>query len=276
MRGSARTQAQVAVSSDGESWYLLNASPDLPRQIESFPKLQPARRSRETPIAAFVLTSGDLDHILGLILLRESQPLRVYATRSIRKLLIENNIIFGMVRDQIAWDEIVPGRQFELSSVDGASSGIQCRPFPLSGNYPYYVGRELASSLVSPEALVALELDSLRPGGKLVYMPAAPGVENSWLEILANCDVLLFDGTFWSDDELIQVRSGSRTACQMGHIPISGPGGSLERLASLKRPRKIFIHVNNTNPILDEDSPEYRRVLDSGWEVARDGQEFEL
>jgi pyrroloquinoline quinone biosynthesis protein B len=276
LRGSARSQAQVAVSADGDSWYLLNASPDLPRQIESFPALHPARRPRETPIAAFVLTSGDLDQVLGLILLRESQPLRVYAARSIRTLLIGNNIIFGMVRDQISWDEIVPEREFELASVGGASSGIRCLPFSLAGNYPYYVSRELASSLESREALVGLELAPLKAGGKLVYMPAAPGVDGGWLERLANCDLLLFDGTFWSDDELVQVRGGSRTARQMGHIPISGPGGSLERLAGLERPRKIFIHVNNTNPILDQDSREYRCVRDSGWEVARDGEEFEL
>ena len=276
LRGSARTQAQLAISSDGHSWYLLNASPDLPRQIEAFAPLQPAARSRETPIAALVLTSADLDQVLGLILLRESQPLHVYATRGIRKILVENNIIFGMVREQITWDEIVPGREFSLSSVDGASSGICCSPFALAGNYPYYVSRELASTLPSQEALVGLQLASSTGGGRLVYMPAAPSVDESLIERFERSDVLLLDGTFWSDDELIQVRGGGRTARQMGHIPISGPGGSLERLAALKRPRKIFIHVNNTNPILDEDSREYRCVRDSGWEVARDGEEFEL
>lgn len=276
LHGSARTQAQVAVSSDGGSWYLLNSSPDLPRQIESFPALQPAGRSRETPIGAFILTSGDLDQILGLILLRESQPLRVFATRSIRKLLIENNIIFGMVRDQISWDEMVPEREFELVSVSGARSGIRCLPFSLRGGYPYYVDRELASSLPSHEALAGLELKPAGQQRKLIYMPAAPAVEQGLLERMANCDLLLFDGTFWSEDELIQVRGGGRSARDMGHIPISGPGGTLERLAGLKRPRKIFIHVNNTNPILDEDSREYRCVRDAGWDVARDGEEFEL
>ena len=276
LRGTPRTQVQVAVSADNESWYLLSASPDLPRQIESFSKLHPASRSRGTPIAALVLPGADLDQLLGLILLRESQPLRVYATPSVRKIIMENNIVFAMVKKQITWVELIPGEEFELASVNAAGSGIRCLPFPLSGNYPYYVDTDLASSLAAREALVGLRLQTMTEGGGLVYMPGAPSIEKSWMEHLENCDLLLFDGTFWTDEELIRVQGGGRTARQMGHIPISGPDGSMARLASLKRPRKIYIHVNNTNPILDEDSAEYRRVRDSGWEVAQDGWEFEL
>ncbi len=276
LHGSARTQVQAAVSPDNSSWYLLSASPDLPRQIESFPKLHPAGQPRETPIAALLLTGADLDQVLGLILLRESQPLRVYATRSIRKIIMENNIIFAMVSKQIAWEELIPSREMELTSVGGANSGIRCLPFALSGNYPYYVGGELASSMASEDALLGLRLESVSGSGRLVYLPGAPFVEESWREYLETCDLLLFDGTFWTDDELIGVQGSGRTARQMGHMPISGPNGSLEQLAGLKRPRKIYIHVNNTNPILDEDSPEYRRVREAGWEVAQDGMEFDL
>jgi pyrroloquinoline quinone biosynthesis protein B len=275
LRGAPRTQLQVAVSPDDNSWYLLSASPDLPRQIEAFPKLHPASRSRETPIAALVLTDADLDQVLGLILLRESQPLRVYATRSVRMIIMENNIIFAMVRKQITWDDLTPGRELELGSVGGGNSNIRCLPFALSGNYPYYTGGELAASLAPREAVLGLRLQ-LSEAGRLVYMPVAPSIEESWLEYARDCELLLFDGTFWTDDELIRVQGGGRTARQMGHIPISGPDGSLERLAGLKRPRKIYIHVNNTNPILDEDSTEYRRVREAGWEVARDGMEFNL
>ncbi|HKX00462.1 MAG TPA: pyrroloquinoline quinone biosynthesis protein PqqB [Bryobacteraceae bacterium] len=275
LQGFARTQAQIAISSDGQSWYLLNASPDLPKQIEAFAPLQPSARSRETPIAAIVLTSADLDQVLGLILLRESQPLRVYATRAIRKILVEHNIVFGMVKDQVAWDEIAPGGAFELRSVSGENSGIKCLPFSLAGNYPYYVGRDLAATLLPEEALMGLAI-SEPAGGSMVYMPAAPRIEESWIGHFERADVLLFDGTFWSDDELVRVRGGGRTARQIGHIPISGTEGSLALLAGLKRPRKIFIHVNNTNPILDEASAEYRQVREAGWEVARDGEEFEL
>jgi pyrroloquinoline quinone biosynthesis protein B len=274
-RGLARTQVQVAVSSDNTSWFLLSASPDLPRQIESFPELQPSAQSRETPIAAFVLPGADLDQILGLIMLRESQPLRVYATPSIRRIIMENNIIFAMVRNQITWADVAPNQEFELASVTGAKSGIKCLPFALNGNFPHYVDPQLAASLLPGDAVLGLRLESVS-GKRLVYMPGAPSVEESWLAQLETADLLLFDGTFWTDDELIRIQGAGRTACQMGHMPISGPDGSLARLAHLKRPRKVYIHVNNTNPILDEASPEHRAVRDAGCEVAHDGMEFAL
>ncbi len=275
MHGSPRTQVQVAVSNDDSSWYLLSASPDLPRQIEAFPKLHPSNRSRETPIAALVLPGADLDQLLGLIMLRESQPLRVYATPSIRRIIMENNIIFAMVRNQIVWEELTPGQEVDLTSVSGEKSGIRCLPFALSGNYPHYVSRALAAALPSNEALIGLRLQA-PGGGTLVYMPGAPSIEAAWLQHIENCDLLLFDGTFWTDDELIRIQGSGRSALQMGHMPISGGNGSLQKLSGLQRPRKIFIHVNNTNPILDEDSAEYRQVREAGWEVAHDGLEFAL
>jgi pyrroloquinoline quinone biosynthesis protein B len=274
--GTRRTQVQVAISSDHRNWYLLGASPDLAAQIEGFSKLHPAAKTRETPIGALILPGADLDQMLGLILLRESQPLRVYATPSIRKIIIENNIIFAMVGNQIVWDELSGAKEFEISSVNGSNSGIRCLPFALRGNYPHYVCSQLASSLPREEALVGLRLQSESGSKSLVYMPGVPSIDASWFEHLENCDVLLFDGTFWTDDELIRVQGCGRTARQMGHMPISGPDGSLRMLGSLKRPRKIFIHVNNTNPILDEDSDEYHQVREAGWEVAQDGWEFDL
>jgi len=276
LHGSARSQVQVAISSNHSSWYLLSASPDLPRQIESFPQLHPTARSRETPIAALILPGGDLDQLLGLILLRESQPLRAYATPAIRKIIMENNIIFAMVSRQITWDDVFPGHEFELVSVSGKTSGIRCLPFALKGNYPHYVSEEQASSLPGDQAVLGLRLQHSSGGGTMVYMPGTPSIEESWLEHLENCDLLLIDGTFWTDDELIRIQGSGRTARQMGHLPISGPGGSLDQLSRLKRPRKIYIHVNNTNPILDENSPEYQQVREAGWEIAQDGAEFEL
>ena len=274
-QGLARTQVQVAVSSNRANWFLLSASPDLPRQIESFPELQPTSEARGTPIAAFVLPGADLDQVLGLIMLRESQPLRVYATPSIRRIIMDHNIIFAMVRKQITWDHVAPNREFELTAVDGVTSGIRCLPFALDGSFPHYVDSQLAASLPSAEAVLGLRIESAN-GGRLVYMPGAPSIEASWLPHLETADLLLFDGTFWTDDELIRVQGAGRTARQMGHMPVSGPDGSLARLAHLKGPRKVYIHVNNTNPMLDEASPEYRAVRDAGWEVAHDGMEFEL
>ena len=274
-RGSRRTQVQVAVSADNRNWFLLSASPDLPRQIEGFPDLQPSAQSRETPIAAFVLPGGDLDQILGLIMLRESQPLRVYATPSVRRIIMDNNIIFGMVSRQTTWVDLTSGQDFELVSVGGAKSGIRCVPFSLAGNYPHYVGETLAASLTAGEAVLGLRLES-PSGRRLVYMPGLPGVDPAWLNYVETSDLLLLDGTFWTDDELIRIQGSGRTARQMGHMPVSGTDGSLAQLSHLQRPRKIYIHVNNTNPMLDEDSPEYRSVRDAGWEIAHDGMEFEL
>jgi pyrroloquinoline quinone biosynthesis protein B len=266
---------QVAVSSDDKSWFLLSASPDLHRQIEAFPKLQPNAPFRATPIAALVLPGGDLDQILGLILLREAQPLLVYATPSIRRIIMDHNIIFAMIGRQVTWEDMIPGEQIELRSVHGEPSGIRCLPFELSGQYPQYVNENLAASLPAEEALLGLSLTT-PAGRRLIYMPGVPSVEKRWLERLEASDLLLFDGTFYTDDELIRIEGAARTARQMGHLPISGPDGSLQGLARLKGPRKIFIHINNTNPILDEGSDQYRRVRDAGWEVAHDGMEVDL
>ncbi len=188
---------------------------------------------------------------------------------------MDNNIIFAMVKNQITWVDLVPGQECELASVDGTKSGLRCLPFALTGNYPHYVDTQLASSLPPQDALLGLRLES--PDGKrLVYMPGAPSVEPSWQNHVEESDLLLFDGTFWTDDELIRIQGSGRTALQMGHMPVSGPEGSLARLANVQRPRKVYIHVNNTNPILDQDSSEHRAVRDAGWEVAHDGMEFAL
>lgn len=270
VRAQRRTQTQVIVSSDDRRWCLLNASPDLPGQIESTPELWPNGALRHTPIAAAVITSGDVDHVLGLLMLRESQPFRVYATESIRK-LVDNNIMFGMLREHITWHPITPEVAFQL-----ADSGIKCLPIRLPGNYPHYADAHVRPALRFDETLLGLQIESVNGGGRLVYMSAVPCIEDSWLERLKDCDVLLFDGTFWTDDELVRVRGGGRTATQMGHIPMSGPGGSLQRLAGVTRPRKVYIHINNTNPVLDEDSPEHRYVREAGWEIGQDGSEFVL
>ncbi len=188
---------------------------------------------------------------------------------------MDSNIIFAMVRKQITWDDLAAGQEVELVSVNGTKSGVKCLPFEVAANYPHYVDAALVASLPAQDALLGLRLES-PSGRRLVYMPGAPSVEESWLKYLETSDLLLFDGTFWTDDELIRIQGAGRTARQMGHMPVSGAEGSLACLAHLERPRKVYIHVNNTNPILDEDSPEHRSVREAGWEVAHDGMEFEL
>lgn len=279
MRGEARTQTQVAVSRDNQSWYLLNASPDLRAQILATPELRPGKGVRQTPIAGIVLTSADVDHVLGLLHLREFQPLHVYATSSVRDILNEDNSIFSALQqipDQIVWTQIRPGERFELKPAAGPGSGICCQSMATSGSYPSYVGIKRAAKCAANEAVLGLIIEDHSGGQRILYLPGLAEIDDSWLPQFDECDLILIDGTFWADDELVKIRGGSRTSRQMGHVPLSGRGGSLERLASLKRPRKIFIHMNNTNPILDEDSPEYREVVAAGWELARDGWKIQL
>jgi pyrroloquinoline quinone biosynthesis protein B len=304
--GKARSQAQVAISGDLHSWFLLGASPDLRGQIEATPDLHPmtnlgqadggytGRDSkalvnqvrgeqskgdiRHSPIAGAVLLNADVDHVLGLLLLRELQPLRVHATKSIRRILTKDNSMFAMlqrVRNQAAWIEFTPGIQFPLLNPAGEDSGLRCRTLPLGSHFPAYVSPPRRSQLAPAEASLGLVVE-LPSGRRLAYMPAVPRIDESLLKELDVCDVLLFDGTFWSDDELIRVQGSGQTAEQMGHVPVSSAAGSLAKLARLRRPRKIYIHVNNTNPMLNEAGPEYRQVRDSGWEIAEDGWQFEM
>ncbi len=279
--GKARTQAQLAISADGNSWFLLGASPDLRAQIEGTPELHPREGVRQSPIAGAVLANADIDHVLGLLLLRELQPLRVYATNSIRRILTEDNSMFAMlqrVAGQVTWNSFAPGTLFPLQTPSGEDTGLCCRALSLGTHYPAYVAPRRQSELKSGEASLGLIVES--PSGKrLAYMPAVPQIDDDLLKEFDSADVLLFDGTFWSDDELISIQGTGRsvqTARQMGHVPVSSADGSLTGLAGLRHPRRIYIHINNTNPMLNEAGAEYRQVRDSGWEIAEDGWQFDL
>lgn len=277
-QGKARTQTQVAVASDNQHYFLLNASPDLRLQIEATPRLHPRSGRRDSPIGGVVLTSGDIDQVAGLLSMRELQPFRIYSTPSLRRILKEDNSLFGMlnrVPKQVSWQEITPGQSFPLLDVAGTDSGIRCEAFSLGNHYPAYVSAQRSASLKPEEALLGLFLES-SSGKKLAYMPAVPAIDPTLLQRLESADLLLFDGTFWSDDELIQVQGSGATARDMGHVPVSGAEGSLRKLAGLRRPHKVFIHINNTNPMLNEAGPQYREVRDAGWEIAADGWSLEL
>jgi pyrroloquinoline quinone biosynthesis protein B len=276
--GKSRTQTQVAISDQGHSWFLLNASPDLRMQVEQTPALQPRGTGRDSPIAGVLLTSADIDQIAGLLSLRELQPFRAYSTASLRRILQEDNSVFGMlnrVSQQVCWSEIELGGSFPLLTASEADSGISCEVFSLGNRYPVYVSPERAATLKPEEALIGVMVTT-SSGGRLAYMPAVPAINDRLLQLLETADLVLFDGTFWSDDELIRVQGSGATAGEMGHIPVSGPEGSLRNLAGLRRPRKMFVHVNNTNPMLDESGSEYRELRAAGWEVAEDGCRFNL
>src|ERR1700676_2105855 len=275
--GKARTQAQLVLSADGAPWFLAGASPDLAFQIENSTALHPRalhNTPRDSPVAGVVLGSSDLDHVLGLLLLRELQPLRVYAAPSILRILREENSMFGMlnrVEPQVVWTSLNTGAPFPLLSADGKDSGLRCEVHYLSGRYPKYVKSE-AATLAREEATAALFFESAS-GKRVAYIPAVGSLSDTLLEEIHHADLLLFDGTFWSDDELLRVQGSGETALQMGHIPVEE---SLRLLKSIEVGRKMFIHLNNTNPILNEASSEHQAVRQAGWEVAEDNWRLDL
>ena len=304
--GPARTQAQLAVSADGQRWTLLNASPDLRAQIEATPALWPTDGTRNTPISSIILTSAEVDQALGLLLLREFQPLEIYAAPTIRRILTEDNSMFGVLRrfeGQAVWHDIHPGNGFVLPG------GLRCEAISANGHFPGFVDERRFEGADANEAVLGLIVSSNEDAqnglaadtresrvppsagaagsglcasstgggaGKFAFLPGVPFIPDAWLGWLETCTAIFFDGTFWADDELIRVLGTAKTAREMGHLPVSGPEGTLDRLSALKGPRKIFLHINNTNPMLDEDGPEWKQARDAGWEVARDGLELEL
>jgi pyrroloquinoline quinone biosynthesis protein B len=272
LQSQARSQAQLAWSAAPGQWTLLNASPDLRYQIEATPELWPREGGRVSPIAHVVLTGAEVDQTLGLLLLREFHRFRVSATASVRRLLTEDNSLFRVLErfpGQVSWEDIPLDRPF-------CAGGARLEAIPLGGSYPGFAGAERIAVSSPEEAVLGLFVSPPDGGGTLAFLPGVASVPDALLERLASCDAILFDGTFWSDDEPARIPGLGRTARQMGHMPVSGPGGSLERLAVLRRPRKVYIHINNTNPILDEASPEHGAVRDAGWEVAWDGMEISL
>ncbi|HEX3905674.1 MAG TPA: pyrroloquinoline quinone biosynthesis protein PqqB [Polyangia bacterium] len=268
----ARTQESVAISADGASWFLLNVSPEIRAQIESFPPLTP-REPRHSPIAGLILTNGDLDHCLGLLSLRESHPLTVYATESVRAGFIEGNVLYRTLErfeGQVTWKAL--GVDEHSGEQPLGDSGLTVTAIATPGNPPLHLKSLRAAS---PEDNVGLVVRDTRAGKRLAYFSGVAGPSPALAQALAEADVLFFDGTFWSSDELIALGLGTRRAEEMSHWPLGGPEGSAAFLAR-QRGRKILIHVNNTNPILREGSAE-RRALDVvGIEVAADGLELSL
>jgi len=258
----------------GDVWFLLGASPDLRSQIELCAELHPRAGVRSSPIAGIMLASADLDHVLGLLLLRELQPLQVWATASTLEILRGGNSMFGMLnraKDQVRWNPIRSSENFSLLATSGNDSGITCRAIPLSPRHPAYA----KTSSQSEDAVLGLVLTS--PSGKtLGFFPQLPKLTPELVELFAGLDCLLLDGTFWSDDELVQLQGQGQRATEMGHIPVGGEQGTLVQLSQRTKPRRMYIHINNTNPMLNEAGAEYRAVCDAGWDLAEDGCHFTL
>jgi pyrroloquinoline quinone biosynthesis protein B len=260
------TQECVAVSADGESWVLLNASPEIRSQIESNPILHP-RAPRHSPIAAIVLTNGDLDHCLGLLSLRESHPLVVCATERVRRGFTEGNVLYRTLQrfpGQVTWRNLEAGRAIDVG-------GLSIETLPVPGKPPIHLE---GSGNPDPGDNIGLVIHDR--GKRLAYFSAAAAVTPDMRKAFDRCDCVFFDGTFWAADELIALGLGDKRAEQMAHLPVGGQGGSLVAFDGVRAPRRIYIHINNTNPLLRPRSPERAQVEAAGWEIAYDGMELSL
>jgi pyrroloquinoline quinone biosynthesis protein B len=264
-RVKPRTQAGLALTIDGENWLLLNASIDLRQQILATPALHPRGAGRHSPIGAVVLTNAEVDSSAGLLALRERQPFDLFATQATLD-AIGANRMFDVVDRAVA-----PRRAVALNEPFEPLAGIRLELFAIPGKVPLWLEEGQVSTDEIGEGTVCVAVEAA--GKSLVYAPACAHVTEDLDARIANADVLFFDGTLFVDDEMIRNGLGDKTGRRMGHSPVSGPGGALEALARHTRPRRIFIHINNSNPILIEGSPEEAKVKAAGWEIAFDGME---
>jgi pyrroloquinoline quinone biosynthesis protein B len=268
-----RTQESVAVSADGRAWFLLNASPEVRQQIEAFPSLHP-RSSRDTPIAGIVVTNGDLDHCLGLLCLREWQRFAVYATGRVRDGF--NRSVFARTLSrfdgQVTWRPLALGSEEPLLLASGEPSGLVLLPIAVPGKAPLH----LADMGSSDEDNIGLRIRDAQSGACLVYLSGVGARSSAVTEGVRGADAVFFDGTFWSSDELVRLGASDKRAEDMAHWPVGGAAGSLAWLAELPVRHRVFIHINNTNPMLRDDSPERAEVESRGVSVAFDGMELTL
>lgn len=269
-RARPRTQSSLAISADGRRWFLCNASPDVREQIARLPVDPPAGR-RLVPVDGVIATDAELDHTLGLVLLREARALDLYATHAVRCTLERDSRLLPVARAfaDVAVHEMPLDAPSELVYRDGAASGIAIEPFAVPGDAPRFAREEL------PGHTVGLLIRDAATGGVCAFVPGCGALDDALLDRLASAHVLLFDGTFFTDDEMPALGLSDRTAANMGHVPVSGRGGSLARLAGLPCRDKVYTHINNTNPMLVEHSPQRRTVERAGMMVGMDGMRFE-
>lgn len=261
------TQSSIAVSADGETWAVLNASPDISAQLLHTPQLHP-KSLRHTPIGAVVLTNGDIDHIAGLLTLREKTAFALYATSAGMEIMSSNSVFNVLDADLVARETVTLDQAFE------PVPGLRVTPFAVPGKVALFLEGEGALDLEAVgEQTVGLMLET--GDRKAAYVPGCATVPDWLLDRLAGVDFLLFDGTVWENDDMARTGTGQKTGARMGHIALNGPDGSIARLADLET-RKMFVHINNTNPILQPDSAERAAVIAAGWEIAHDGMEISL
>lgn len=273
IKATARTQSSVAVSGDGVSWVLFNTSPDILKQMADFPALQPGRALRDTAIRAIVYMDSQIDHTTGLLMLREGCPHDVYCSDMVYEDLTTGFPLFTMLKH---WNgginrHPIPldGSQFAIDGIEG----LAFRAIPVDGKAPPYSPHRHDPHVGDN---IGIQVIDTRSGKVLFYAPGLGQLTQATRDLMRESDCLLVDGTFWTEDEMAAVGMGDKKASDMGHLPQSGEGGMMDVLRPMTRPRKVLIHINNTNPILDEESPERQQLVDEGIEISHDGMEIEL
>jgi pyrroloquinoline quinone biosynthesis protein B len=262
-----RSQSGLAVSADGVAWVLINASPDLRQQIVATPALHPAAGRRHSPVAAVVLTNGDVDHVAGLLTLRERQAFALHASPSLHAMLDADPVFAVLDRGLVT-------RHATALDRTGDIAGLAVTPFAVPGKVPLFL--ESGEVEIGRETDMTVGLDIRAGGRRAVHVPGCAAVTPALLDRIAGADLLLFDGTTFTDDEMPRLGLSPKTAARMGHVAMSGPEGSLARLAGAAVGAKVYVHINNTNPALVAGSPERAAVEAAGWRLAEDGLEFAL
>ncbi|MFY9628781.1 MAG: pyrroloquinoline quinone biosynthesis protein PqqB [Methylocystis sp.] len=275
---SARTQSSLAVSANGRDWVLLNASPDLREQISKAPELSPAAGEpvRASPIKAVVLTNGDVDHVSGLLNLREAQPLAVYGARRVLDVLAANRIFGVLAPAYVERKELPLGAPFALSGA-GVDLGLTVEAFPVAGKIALWLEDAMAANYGSAEGdTLGLQIIETSSGKSFFYIPGCASVDGALTERLRGAALVFFDGTLWHENEMIEQGLLGKTGSRMGHINMSGDDGSIKAFSGLNVARKIFVHINNSNPVLDASSKERAEANAAGWEIGEDGMEVAL
>lgn len=272
----SRSQSSLAVSADGHRFALLNCSPDLRYQVNQNKVLHPNNGLRGSPIDVVILTNGDVDHIAGLLTMRESEPFRIYASDRVQQILSSNSIFNVLNPDYVKRNTFELSDPFELSDAQGKSLGLEVEAFAVPGKVALFLeDLSQGDNFGTQEGdTVGLHIRDLNDGAEFYYIPGCAHVSDSLKRKLNGSELLFFDGTLFKNDEMIQIGVGQKTGERMGHISMSGAVGSLNAFSDIEIKQKIYIHINNTNPVLLENSAERKIVEDAGWTIAWDGQEI--
>jgi pyrroloquinoline quinone biosynthesis protein B len=273
-----RTQASVAFSGDGEHWFLINASPDLRQQLNATPQLHPkAGALRHTPVAGVILTNSEVDAVTGLLSMREGSPFTVYAHEKVLAILASNSIFNVLNEKNVKRQPIDISRPFEPRLTDGARSGLEVLAFAVPGKSAWYLeGKAHPGGASGDGDTLGLKITDKATGKCFYFIAACAEVTDALKAEIDGAALVFFDGTVWQDDEMIKAGLGHKTGKSMGHVAMSGHDGAIARLADLDIDRKMFLHINNSNPALLPDTPERKAIEEAGWQIPADGTEIVL